>query len=311
MDGKDMSRRVRNLLNEPSTSQFLDARTTFDFLYEAAKQWVIISKCLRKEQSITTVAEQQGYTLDGDFLGHYVKDDSNDFQVKYNDGTDDYFLDFKEYSDIIYDNYTDSQLIPDNWGVTHDTTLDSQVSGATNAAGASVGGKSTCAAATALFTDVTPGDIVHNTTDSSDGVVIAVASDFLSVTTCLFGGTDNDWTSADALIIQPRGRLKLILDPLPSTKDHTVTVYALQKPAPVYSNYDVYPFSYDYAEALAKYAAWLYKMRDREPDFGHAWYQFFYAQAMEYGGLFKTAVGIDISRIVPRLRGLSRRYNVG
>lgn len=302
MDGKDLTRRVLNLLNEPSTSQFIDERTTFDYLYDAAKQWTIISKCLRKTQEITTVASQQGYTLDGDFLGHYIRDDNNDFQIKYNDGTDDYFLDFKPYREIINDNNEDSQTIPDNWGITHDATLDSQVSGATNAAGASVGGKSTCAAATALFTDVTAGDIIHNTADGSDGVVISIASDFKSVTTCLFGGTDNDWTSADTLIIQPRGRLQLVFDPPPETKDHTVTVYALQKPPPVYSDYDVYPFSYDYAEALSKYAAWLYKYRDKEPDFGNAWYQAFFAQATEYGALFREAVGIDKSRMVPRFR---------
>lgn len=302
MDGKDLTRRVQNLLNEPSTSQFLDARTTYDFLYEGAKQWTIISKCLRKEQSITTVAEQQGYTLDGDFLGHYIRDDDNDFQLKYNDGTNDHFLDFKPYREIINDNNEDSVKIPSEWGITQDTTLDSQVSGAANATGAATGGKSTCAAATTLFTDVTPGDIVHNTTDGSDGVVISVASDFKSISTCLFGGTENDWSSSDSVIIQPRGRLKLLFDPLPSTASHTATVYALQKPAPVYSDYDVYPFSYDYAEALSKYAAWLYKMRDREPDFAHAWYTYFYAQAMEYGTLFSTTVGIDTSRMVPRFR---------
>jgi len=306
MDGKDMSRRVRNLLNEPSTSQFIDARTTYDFLYEAAKQWTILSKCLRKEQEITTVAEQQGYTLDGDFLGHYIRDDDNEFQIKYNDGTDDYFLDFKEYSEIIYDNNTDSQTIPTEWGITHDSTLDDQITGAASAEGTATGGKSTLTVATALLTDATAGDIVHNTTDGSDGVVIAVATALTSCTTCLFGGTNNYWESADAFIIQPRGRLQLVFDPPPDTADHTATVYALQKPAPVYSDYDVYPFSYDYAEAFAKYAAWLYKMRDKEPDFAHVWYQYFYTQAMEYGGLFKTAVGIDKSRMVPVFRGSNR-----
>jgi hypothetical protein len=288
----------------------LDSRTTFDFLYEAAKQWTLISKCLRKEQSITTVAETASYTLDGDFLGHYIKDgdDDNDFQIKYNDGSDDYFLDFKPYQNIIYDNNTDSVSIPSEWGITHDTTLDSQISGAVNAAGAATGGKSTAAAATALFTDCTAGDIIHNTIDGSDGVIISVASDFKSITTCLFGGSNNDWSNADTLIVQPRGRLLLVLDPPPSTASHTVTVYGLQKPAPVYSDYDVYPFSYDYPEALAKYAAWLYKMRDREPDFGHAWYQYFLIQANEYGALFKETAGTHKSKMAPRFVGFGGRW---
>ena len=311
MDGKDLKRRVARLLDEPKKGNWLEDRSTFDFLFEAAKEWTIISKCLRKEQSITTVAETQAYTLDGDFLGHYVKDDTNDFQIKYNDGSDNHFLDFKIYQQIIYDDDTDSISIPSYWGVTHDATLDSQITGTANAAGAATGGKSTLSVATALFADVTAGDAVHNTTDNSDGVVISVASDFKSCTTCMFDGRNNDWTSSDAFVIQPRGRLQLVFDPPPSVSGHTVTVYALQKPAPVYSDYDVYPFSYDYAEALSKYAAWLYKMKDKEPNFAHAWYQYFFKQATEYGALFKTAVGIDTSRMVPLRRsgyGLPRSF---
>ena len=301
MDGKDLSRRVRQLLNEPSTSTFIDARTTYDYLYEGAKAWVLISKCLRKEQEITIVDGTQTYTLDGDFLGHYLKEEG-DFFIKYYDETNYYFLDFKPYEEIIYDNNTTEQSIPDYWGITTDPTLDSQITGTASAAGASTGGKSTLAAATAKFTDVTPGDVVHNTTDASDGVIIAVATDFKSCTTCLFGGTGNDWTSADAFVIQPRGRLLLVFDPPPSTDDHTATVYALQKPPPVYSDYDVYPFAFDYAEALAKYAAWLYKYRDSEPNMGDAFYMYFKAQAEEYGTFFRKAVGTEESRVYPRMR---------
>ena len=303
MDGKDLKRRVRNLLNEPSTSAFLDDRTTYDFLFEGAKAWTIISKCLRKTQNITTVAEQAAYTLDGDFLGHYLKDNDRDFFIKYNDGSDDHFLDFKPYQEIIRDNDTDSQSIPDYWGITTDPTLDDQITGTASMAGDKTGGKSTLTVASAKFADVTVGDVVHNTTGVSDGIIVKVVS-AVALDTCLFGDAtaDEEWDLSDAFIIQPRGRLQLVLDPPPSTKDHTITVYALQNPAPVYSDYDIYPFAFDYAEALAKYAAWLYKYRDKEPDFGNAWYQFFLAQAQAYGELFKEAVGRDTSRVVPRFR---------
>jgi len=301
MDGKSMARRVRNLLNEPSTSSFLDSRTTFDFLFEAAKTWTIISKCLRKTQSITTVAEQQGYSLDGDFLGHFLRDDDRDFFLKYNDGSDDHFLDFKPYQEIVRDNNTDSQSVPSYWGITTDPTLDDQITGTASADGDATGGKSRLTVASAAFADVTPGDTIHNTRDASDGVVVKVVST-VALDTCLFGGTDNEWDTSDAFIIQPRGRLQLVFDPPPSTDSHTATIYALQTPPPVYSDYDVYPFAFDYAEALAKYAAWLYKYRDKEPEFGNAWYQFFLAQANKYGELFKEAAGRDTSRIVPRFR---------
>lgn len=296
-----MARRVRILLNEPSTSAFLDSQTTYDFLFEAAKAWVVISKCLRKTQSISTVADQAAYTLDGDFIGNYLRDDDRDFFIKYNDGSDDHFLDFKPYQEIIRDNDTDSITVPNYWGITTDPTLDSQIAVDASAAGVATGGKCTLTVATAAFADVTPGDIAHNTDDTSDGVVVKYTST-TSIDVCLFGGTANDITSADSFIIQPRGRLQLVLDPPPSTASHTITVYALQNPAPVYDDYSVYPFAFDYAEALSKYAAWLYKYRDKEPDFGNAWYQFFLAQAQAYGELFKEAVGRDTSRVVPRFR---------
>jgi len=301
MDGQNLQRLVRQFLNEPSTSSFLDARFTYDALYAGAKEWTRISKCLRTTQSITTVADQRGYSLNGDFLGHYIKDNDDNYIIKYNDGSNDYFLDFKPYEEIIYDNDTTSVSIPDYWGITQDTTLDSQVSVAASAAGDKIGGKARLTVAVASFADIVPGDIVHNTTDVSDGVVEKVVST-TALDICLFGGTDNEVDSADAFIIQPRGRLQLVLDPPPSTASHTVTVYYLQKPAPVYSNYSVYPFSYDYAEALAKYAAWAYKYRDREPDFGDAFYQFFAMEAREYGKLFKNAAGLAKSAIVPRFR---------
>lgn len=301
MDGLDLKRRVRQLLNEPSTSSFLDSRTTYDFLYEAAKEWVIISKCLRKTQSIMTVAKQQSYTLDGDFIGHFLRDDDNDFFIKYNDGSDDYFLDFKSYQEIIHDNDTTPISIPSYWGITTDPTLDDQIKVDASAGGSATGGKCTLTVAADKFENITPGDIVHNTDDGSDGVVVAYTSE-KKIDVCLFGGTNNYITTADSFIIQPRGRLQLVFDPPPKTVNHTVTIYALQNPAPVYSDYDVYPFAFDYAEALAKYAAWLYKYRDREPDFGNAWYQFFLAQANSYGELFKEAVGRDTSRVVPRFR---------
>lgn len=299
MDGKNMKRLVRELLNEPATSQFLDDRTTFDNLYEAAKEFTRLSECLRATQAITTVAEQAGYSVNGDFLALYLKDEDEDHYIKYNDGTNDHFLDYKPYQEIIWDNDTTSISIPGYWTITTDPTLDSQIAVDASQAGAATGGKCNLTVAADTFEDITPGDIVHNTDDGSDGVVVNYNTD-KSIDICLFGGTANDITDTDSFIIQPRGRLLLQFEPPPKTADHTATLYYIQKPAPVYSDYQVYPFAFDYAETLAKYAAWLYKMRDSEPDFGHAWYQYFVAQANEYKRLFKGAFGRDKSNIRPR-----------
>jgi len=300
MDGKNLLMRTRQLLNEPSTSQFLDDRTTYDNLYAAALEFTRLSKCLRATQEITTVASQAGYTINGDFLSLYLRTAANDFYIKYEDADEnEYFIDYKPYQDIIWDNDTTAISIPNYFTLTTDTTLDSQISVAASAASDDVGGKSTLTVAAAAFGDVTPGDIVHNTTDGSDGVVVKYTST-TSIDICLFGGTDNEVDIADAFIIQPRGRLSLQFDPPPSTESHTATLYYIQKPAPVYSDYQIYPFAFDYTDTLAMYAAWLYKFRDREPDFGHTWYQHFMAQVTEHKGLFDGAFGRDKSNIRPR-----------
>ncbi|MCK4240818.1 MAG: hypothetical protein KAX30_04285 [Candidatus Atribacteria bacterium] len=305
IDGKDLIRRVRQLLNEPSTSPFLDERTTYDFLYAAARQWIIETESVTAEQSITTVASQAGYTIDGDFLSLYLKD-NDEFFIKYNDGTDDYFIKFKPYSEVIFENNTTDADIPSNFTITDDQTLDTLISDAAdNDGGSAVGGKAILTMDTAVFTDVTPGDIIHNTTDKSDGIVVKTEATFKILEVCLFADSstpDCEIDKDDDFIIQPRKRLKLILDPPPETKDHTVTLYYLQSPRPVYSDYDVYPIPFEYADAIAKYAAWLYKYRDDEPDFGDAYYIHWRRQVTTYRRLTNRALVKEESRIIPVMR---------
>lgn len=301
MDGKALEYGLRNLINEKSTSRFLDARTSYSFLYEAAVELTRISECFRTTQAITTIANQAAYTIDGNFLALYLKNSDNQFFLKYNDGSNDYFLEYKPYQEVIWDNDTDSVTIPSYWTITADPTLDDQIAVDASQAGAAVGGKSNLTVVAETFEDITTGDICHNTDDGSDGVVVAYTST-TSIDVALFGGTDNDVTDEDSFIIQPKGRLLLQLDPPPSTADHTVTLYFIHKPDPVYHSYGVYPFAFDYGDALIKYAGWLYKYRDSEPDFGNAWYTFFLSQAEKHGELFKKAVGRDSSCFRPRLK---------
>ena len=97
MDGKDLLRRVRHLLNEESDTGWLDDYTTYDFLYEAAKDLVDRTGCLRSTQSITTVADDDEYDLNPDFLRLYIKNDDNEFVIKLNDGSNDHFLKWKDF----------------------------------------------------------------------------------------------------------------------------------------------------------------------------------------------------------------------
>jgi len=300
MDGKDLIRRVRQLVNESSTSSFLDERTTYDFLYQAAIQWVIETECLTATQEITVVDGTADYTLNGDFLSLYLKHNDK-FFIKYYDGSSYTFPTFKHYAEVIYDNDTTEVSVPSEFTLFDDPTLDTLISDTADTAADDIGGKSTLTMSTAVFGDVTTGDIIHNTTDASDGVVVKVSSTKI-IEVCLFGGTDDEWDLNDAFVIQPRKRLMLKLVPPPSTDDHTVTVYYLQKPDPVYSDYDVYKVAFDYPDVLIKYAAWLYKYRDEEPDFGDAWFKYWEYQVNRYRRLTNRALGKEESRIIPQWR---------
>ena len=300
MDGYNLRRQLQHLLNLDESDPFLDIRTSYDFLYAAARQWVMETECLTKEQTITTVADQSDYTLDGDFLSLYLKN-NDQFYIKYYDGTDYHFIDFKPYQDVIHDNNTVSLDIPSYFTISDDQTLGTPISDTVdNDGGSAVGGKATLTMDTDEFEDVTSGDIIHNTTDASDGVVVKVTSAKI-LDVCLFGGEDNEIDLNDAFVIQPRKKMKLVLDPAPKTAGHTVTVYCLQRPAPVYSDFDVYKIAFDYSDAFVQYAAWLYKYKGKEPEFGDQFYRYWRMQITNgKRAIFKGSVKEE-SRIIPKL----------
>ncbi len=292
-----MTRRLKELLNIKSTDTWYDERTGFDYLYEAARQWVIECESLTSTQTISTTGSTATYTLNGDFLSMYLKENDRYF-LKYNDGSDDYFIYFKPYQEIIFDNNTDEVSVPAYFTITDDPTLDTLISDDADNAGTATGGKSTLTMDTAVFADVTPGDIIHNTDDGSDGVVVKTESTLKILETCLFGGTANDWTSEDSFLIQPRKRFLLQFDPPLSTSSHTATFFYLRKPRPVYSSYDVYEIAYDNVDALCKYAAWLMKYRDQEPNFGDIFFKYWDMQIKNYRRLTRKGLA-QRSRIIP------------
>ena len=274
MDGQEMKYRVQLLLDEETGGDFLDEKTVYDFLNEGALEVARLTSALTTTQSITTVADQTGYTLNANYLKMYLKDRSGYFFVKYNDGTNNTFIKWVPYEDIIISDDTTSVLIPTRFSITDDPTLDSQEAGTATGSGSlgASSGEATLTDSAADFSDVSAGDIVHNTTDSSSGVVVSKTSSTVLVT-ALFpndpsASVDKDWDSSDAYVIQPQGRFRLVLDPPPSTADHTITFYYVHKPAPVWSAFRTFRYPPHLNLATIKYAAWLLKYRDREPSFG-------------------------------------------
>lgn len=268
MDGKDLKRRVRQLSNEDSDSNWLDERTTYDNLYEAAIEFTEATHCLKGSQEITTVINQTDYNLDSAFLKLFVKNGSGAYVIKWGDDT---FIPWKDSGDVVYGNQTDSVSIPSNFTISDADLLD-QITGTATSEGASSGGASNLNDTAGDLANVEAGSSIHNTTDGSTGIVLSKTSTTV-IATALFGGTNNYWESGDAYIIQPQGRYKIVLYPPPDSAE-TVTVDFIAKPNPVYSDYGTYRFQSQYASALVKYAFWLYKYRDKEPNFGDGMYRY-------------------------------------
>lgn len=276
MDGYTLLRELRTLLGEPSGGSFLDDRTSYDCLYEAAKELCQRTRALTSAQTITTVAEQTTYNLNPDFLSLYLTDDENDFIVKYNDGSSNTFLRHRAYDAIVIGDNATSQSVPDNFTLIDASGL-SQIAGDTTNYGYSTNGEAILTDSSADFSNVAAGDYVHNLTDGSHGVVISKTSSTVLIC-ALFEGANNYWDFGDSYIITFNGRFALLLDPPPSTAGHTVTVQYIQMPTPVYSLYRSYRFAPDYKEALTYYAAFKYKYKDRDPDFGDRLWKHFDAR---------------------------------
>lgn len=274
MDGKELLYGLRNLLNESADSGFMDDKTSYYYLNEAAYEFIRRTKFLRESQTITTVADQSAYDLNADFIEVYLRDYEKQPFIKINDGSTDQFIFWRNYEDIKYSNNTTSAAIPGFFTITNDSDLDSRLTGTATSAGAASGGECTLTDTAADFSTANVGDTVHNTTDGSSGKILSKTSTTVLVT-ALFGGTNNDWSNADAYVIQPQGRLQLILDPPPSTAGYTITVDYVQRPAPVYSDYGIFKIQSQYMDALIKYAFWLYKYRDGEPNYGDNMYTYF------------------------------------
>jgi hypothetical protein len=302
MDGKMMLYQLRNLLQESSTSSFLDDRTSYDYIYEAACELVAALKLLTASQTITTVATTSKYDINANYLCLYVRNDSNDYVIKYYDASGYYWPTFREQSYIFQENSTADAAIPNNFSIVDEATLASNETGTATSDGAASGGECTLTDTAGAFvlSGVSAGDQIHNTTDGSDGVVLAV-TDATHLQTALFGGTNNDWTSADAYTLVPQSRRQLLLDPPSLTAGHTITFQYIARPDPVYSSYKTYRIPAHYMPAVIKYAAWLYKYRDREPNFGDGWYKYWEvqlrkAQANEGRMPSKQRFGVSFSR---------------
>uniref|UniRef100_A0A6M3ITK6 Uncharacterized protein n=1 Tax=viral metagenome TaxID=1070528 RepID=A0A6M3ITK6_9ZZZZ len=278
MDGKTLTEGLAQiLLEDSSTSSFLDSKTSYDYIYDAVVEFCRRTQIFKSSQAVTTVADQAAYDLNPDFLQLYLKNDRNEFVLKLYDGAGYNWIKFRDYDGIYLANELSSAPLPSNFAIRTKETLSDNMTGTATSAGALSNGEATLTDSLAPFANAQVGDFVHNTSDGAHGIVIAKTSSSALVT-AMFGGTENDWDSSDAYIVIPQGRKQVYLDPPPSIAAYTVTVPYIQKPVPVYSLYRSYRLDRQYQMAIIMYAAWLYKMRDSRPDYGSRYFTYFDAE---------------------------------
>ena len=281
MDGYSLQRKLREMLGESATSDFISTQLSYDYIYEAVLEFVKRTVLLTTTQSITTIADTQTYNINPDYLTLYLRDirsQYNPYYLKYNDGTTDTFIQQKAYESIIFDNNTTSKSPPDYFTVVEQTQL-SLISGTASSNGAiNTPYTGECylydVSSTSKFANVAVGDRIRNETDGSEGYVIVKDSN-TKLTCAMLGGTDNDFDSSDSYVIFPQQRYKLYFDPATSDASHTITLYYIQKPIPVYSYNRRYPLNQIYELPIIQYAAFLYKYRDREPNYGDSLFKHF------------------------------------
>jgi hypothetical protein len=271
LDGKLLKRELRHIINEESGSDLLDTFTTYNFLNDAANEINMRIEHIKNSQTLTIVANQTDYTLDARYMKLYQKALRTDKHfVQFSDGTTRHNIPEKDRDTIVHGNQAvtvTSVAIPDNFYISDDKILDDQVTSTTTSAGALSAGKATLTDTAADFSDVSPGDNLHNIDDGSIGIVISKTSSTVLIT-AMFDGVDDDWGSGDTYVIQPQGRYKLVFDPPPSTAGNTVEVPYISRLAPVYSDYDHFRLPIQYKEALLNYAAFLYNYRAGRQEVG-------------------------------------------
>ena len=307
MEGYSLLRQLREVLNETSTGTFLNDRTSYDYLYTAVQDFILRTHYNTTNQSITVVPGTSTYNLNPDYIGLSLMDQYNRPYIKWTIGTADSFIFQQDYQTVFLENNTSTASVPASFSIVASDRV-SNLSGTTNAVGASSNGECTLTDTTADFTNVTPGDFVHNTTQGTDGVVVSV-TDTTHIVTSLFndGTSGSAWDSGDSYTIVPQSRWKIVFTPTPSSAA-TVTIPYLKRPDPVYSVYRAYNLPFNYTGALVQFAAFMYKYKDREPNYGDAFFKYYdgfirkIASELRKGTLEKSGMRVNLSKLNGRSR---------
>ena len=274
MDGLTMLTTLQGILNEESISGFLNTFLSYEFLDKAASDYVRETRGISKTPiTITTTEDSQEYDLPPDFLHLKVRDSYKRHIARYYDNVNDqYHWPYLKSFDYLYlanrANITGSANTPDYFAIT-DADLESQITGtAQDGSGSLSGGECTLVGTTDAFTNVHARDRVHDTTNTYHGIVLQVVDDETLKIALFSDGEPVAIESGSSFLIQPAEHQKMVLSDPSETAGHTIEIpyYGLQNP--VFGSYRIWPFPSTACFAICKKAAFDYKYRDREPDFG-------------------------------------------
>lgn len=275
MQGSSLIANLNMVLSESSTSTFLDLRSSYNYIYEAVREFSRRTKTLTATKLITIIAGQTRYDLPADFNNLYFRDDRNRLVIKYITAANvDYWLPFRSYDAMSEADDMVTGAVPDTFSINDEQNLKARITGTATATGVLSLEETTLTdtSSSTKFANVNVSDNIVNITDGSSGIIIEKPFD-TALVTVLFGGTNGYWTSGDSYVIVPQSIKQIVLHPIPSSSGDTILVSYLQEPVPVYSSYRTYRIDDQYEMALSFYAAWLYKYKDSKQDEGDRWFK--------------------------------------
>lgn len=370
MTGQELLRRLRQILNEDENGAWMDDHTSYDYLYEAATEWVERTHSHVHFARIQTRSDVATYDLPANFLKLFESDKQNNYFVTFLGQNGDKKLRFVDYEDMdnepigrgvnaqtgqtywvagtgfvdtkqdfsewetttgsndgaaylmrvwdyrgrmawgymgasatvagtndgiylyqdkflnnsgvngveatpdYYMIYEAAQGDPDKFCITVSEKHEAPNAYTCASTGAIVNGESWFVGATSddfIGDGLAEGDYIYNTTDGSEGRIIDAPRE-QRLRVALFGGTNNYCSSDDSVVVVRRNRQQIHLTPTPSASNDLIHFPYIAIPHPVFSDHRAYTVRDTAAKSLVKYAAFLYKFRDSEPDFGNVYF---------------------------------------
>jgi len=282
MDGKKLTQAVLDFLDEDTVSDlYAGAREIYENLDLSVQIFARETGILHKMFDITMVASQQNYDIPPDYVRPHMKDTRSKYIARYYDGANYSWVTMASYEKLFRANYTTERSTPGRFAVIDKADKEDLIQGTVDSDGAKSGGQCILHDASMLFNTtnkVYPRDIIHNTTDGSDGYVLSVTDD-THLVVALFEGTDDDFTNGDSYIIQPAAEKQIFLDAPSESSGDVFTFPYVCLPTPVFSDYGFWRISPRACKAIAAGAAALFKMPKRE-----------FKESDKIGGLFAAEV---------------------